>query len=96
MPLLWFAPCPNITYRVHNTYIYMYARVRARQRKLKICLHSALYNYNTLIISRLSVYTLSTRRLHYVHSAKIVWARFKHPHQAEATLKKMRKNANGR
>lgn len=74
----------------------MYARVRARQRKLKICLHSALYNYNTLIISRLSVYTLSTRRLHYVHSAKIVWARFKHPHQAEATLKKMRENANGR
>lgn len=74
----------------------MYARVRARQRKNEICLHSALYDYNTLIINHLSAYTPSARRLHYVHSAKIVWARFKHPHQAEATLKKMRENANGR
>ena len=48
----------------------MYARVRARQRKLKICLHSALYDYNTLIISHLSVYTPSTHHLHYLHSAK--------------------------
>lgn len=74
----------------------MNARVRARQRKLEICLHSALYDYNTLIINHLSVYTPSTRRLHYVHSAKIVWARFEHPHQAITTLKKMRENANGR
>ena len=49
----------------------MYARVRARQRKLKICLRSALFDHNTLIINRLSVYTLSTRRLHYVHSQKL-------------------------
>ena len=48
----------------------MYARVRARQRKLKICLHSALYNYNTLIIRNLSVYTPFTHHLHYLHSAK--------------------------
>ena len=48
----------------------MYARVRARQRKIKICLHSALYDYNTLIINHLIVYTPSTRRLHYLHSAK--------------------------
>lgn len=48
----------------------MYARVRARQRKLKICLHSALYDYNTLIINHLRVYTPSTRHLHYLHSAK--------------------------
>ena len=74
----------------------MYARVRARQRKHEICLHSALYDYKILIINHLSVYTLSTRRLHYVHSAKIVWARFEHPHQAETTPKKMRENANGR
>lgn len=48
----------------------MYARVRARQRKLKICLHFALYDYNTLIISHLRVYAPSTRHLHYLHSAK--------------------------
>ena len=48
----------------------MYARVRARQRKLKICLHSALYIRNTLIINHLRVYTPSTRHLHYLHSAK--------------------------
>ena len=48
----------------------MYSRVRARQKKHEICLHSALYNYNTLVINHLSVYTLSARRLHYLHSAK--------------------------
>ena len=48
----------------------MYARVRARQKKHEICLHSALYNYNTLIISHLRVYALSARHLHYLHSAK--------------------------
>ena len=48
----------------------MYSRVRARQRKLKICLHSALYNYNTLIINHLRVYTPSTHHLHYLQSAK--------------------------
>ena len=48
----------------------MYARVRARQRKLEICLHSTLYDYNTLIINHLRVYTPSTRHLHYLHSAK--------------------------
>ena len=48
----------------------MYARVRARKRKIKICLHSALYDYSTLIINHLRVYTPSTRHLHYLHSAK--------------------------
>ena len=74
----------------------MYARVRARQKKHEICLHSALYDYNTLVISHLSVYTLSARRLHYLHSAKIVWTRFEHPHRTEITLKRMRGKANGR
>ena len=48
----------------------MYARVRARQRKLEICLHSALYDYNALIINQLKVYTPSTHHQHYLHSAK--------------------------
>lgn len=43
-------------------HIYMYARVRARQRKHEICLHSALYDYNTLILNYLSVYTPSAPR----------------------------------
>lgn len=42
----------------------MYARVRARQRKLKICLHFALYDYNTLIINQLKVYTPSALPAH--------------------------------
>lgn len=47
----------------------MYARARATE-KTQICLHSALYDYNTLIIKYLRVYTLSARHLHYLHSAK--------------------------